>query len=166
MKHLFESYCKPFLCRCKRSVFDVESTFTYWLMLLTTECKCNIHKCIKVLIGELVQTKNFNISDSQIKVWAKFSCLKKLVYNIYNTGVLYPAFSFQCSIVCFFLTGFEHWFLRYIPVDRRDENDQSTHKWMVYVRGPKGEPNVDHFVKKVWFFLHPSYRPNDLVEVS
>ncbi|XP_061182980.1 YEATS domain-containing protein 2-like [Saccostrea echinata] len=55
---------------------------------------------------------------------------------------------------------------KYIPVDRRDENDQSTHKWMVYVRGPKGEPNIDHFVKKVWFFLHPSYRPNDLVEVS
>ena len=56
-------------------------------------------------------------------------------------------------------------YCRYIPVDRRDENDQSTHKWMVYVRGPKGEPNIDHFVKKVWFFLHPSYRPNDLVEV-
>ncbi|KAJ8306924.1 hypothetical protein KUTeg_015008 [Tegillarca granosa] len=55
---------------------------------------------------------------------------------------------------------------RYIPVDKREENDQSTHKWMVYVRGSKEEPKIDHFVKKVWFFLHPSYRPNDLVEVS
>ncbi|KAL3836439.1 hypothetical protein ACJMK2_021871, partial [Sinanodonta woodiana] len=55
---------------------------------------------------------------------------------------------------------------RYIPVDKRDENDQATHKWMVYVRGSKEEPRIDHYVKKVWFFLHPSYRPNDLVEVS
>lgn len=36
---------------------------------------------------------------------------------------------------------------------------------MVYVRGSRKEPSIDHFVKKVWFFLHPSYKPNDLVEV-
>lgn len=56
-------------------------------------------------------------------------------------------------------------FSRYIPPDKREENDQSTHKWMVYVRGSRKEPSIDHFVKKVWFFLHPSYKPNDLVEV-
>lgn len=55
--------------------------------------------------------------------------------------------------------------LRYIPPDKREENDQSTHKWMVYVRGSRREPSIHHFVKKVWFFLHPSYKPNDLVEV-
>uniref|UniRef100_A0A1A7YJJ0 YEATS domain-containing protein 2 n=1 Tax=Iconisemion striatum TaxID=60296 RepID=A0A1A7YJJ0_9TELE len=55
---------------------------------------------------------------------------------------------------------------RYIPPDKREENDQSTHKWMVYVRGSRKEPSIDHFVKKVWFFLHPSYKPNDLVEIS
>ncbi|XP_072429072.1 YEATS domain-containing protein 2 isoform X5 [Chiloscyllium punctatum] len=55
---------------------------------------------------------------------------------------------------------------KYIPPDKREENDQSTHKWMVYVRGSRKEPTIDHFVKKVWFFLHPSYKPNDLVEVS
>ncbi|XP_076000921.1 YEATS domain-containing protein 2 isoform X2 [Genypterus blacodes] len=55
---------------------------------------------------------------------------------------------------------------KYIPPDKREENDQSTHKWMVYVRGCRKEPSIDHFVKKVWFFLHPSYKPNDLVEVS
>ncbi|CAH1775073.1 unnamed protein product [Owenia fusiformis] len=55
---------------------------------------------------------------------------------------------------------------KYIPVDRREEKDQSTHKWMVYVRGPKNDHNIQPFVKKVWFFLHPSYRPNDLVEVT
>ncbi|KFQ08447.1 YEATS domain-containing protein 2, partial [Leptosomus discolor] len=54
---------------------------------------------------------------------------------------------------------------RYIPPDKREENDQSTHKWMVYVRGSRREPSINHFVKKVWFFLHPSYKPNDLVEV-
>ncbi|XP_052258824.1 YEATS domain-containing protein 2-like [Dreissena polymorpha] len=53
-----------------------------------------------------------------------------------------------------------------IPADQRDENDQATHKWMVYVRGPKERPNISDIVKKVWFFLHPSYRPNDLVQVS
>ncbi|XP_053166413.1 YEATS domain-containing protein 2 isoform X2 [Hemicordylus capensis] len=54
---------------------------------------------------------------------------------------------------------------KYIPPDKREENDQSTHKWMVYVRGSRREPSIHHFVKKVWFFLHPSYKPNDLVEV-
>ncbi|XP_013410048.1 YEATS domain-containing protein 2 isoform X2 [Lingula anatina] len=55
---------------------------------------------------------------------------------------------------------------KYIPFEKRDENDHATHKWMVYVRGSKEEPHIDGFVKKVRFFLHPSYRPNDLVEVS
>lgn len=55
---------------------------------------------------------------------------------------------------------------KYIAPDKREENDQSTHKWMAYVRGSRKEPSIDHFVKKVWFFLHPSYKPNDLVEVS
>ncbi|XP_041372099.1 uncharacterized protein LOC121385468 [Gigantopelta aegis] len=55
---------------------------------------------------------------------------------------------------------------KFIPIDRRDVNDQASHKWMVYVRGPQDEPKINDFVKKVWFFLHPSYRPNDLVEIS
>lgn len=55
---------------------------------------------------------------------------------------------------------------KYIPLDKREANDKSTHKWMVYVRGPPEEPHLDKFINKVWFFLHPSYRPNDIVEVS
>ncbi|XP_067686752.1 uncharacterized protein [Haliotis asinina] len=55
---------------------------------------------------------------------------------------------------------------KFIPLERREVNDQSTHKWMVYVRGPKDKSNIDTFVKKVWFFLHPSYKPNDLVEIT
>ncbi|GAB1598335.1 YEATS domain-containing protein 2-like [Argonauta hians] len=54
---------------------------------------------------------------------------------------------------------------KFIPPDRREESDPSTHKWLIYIRGTKEEPSIDHYVKKVWFFLHPSYRPNDLVEV-
>ncbi|XP_067933874.1 uncharacterized protein [Watersipora subatra] len=55
---------------------------------------------------------------------------------------------------------------KYIPIDMRQRNDQSSHKWMVYVRGPREHPDISHFVKKVWFFLHPTYKPNDLVEVT
>ena len=55
---------------------------------------------------------------------------------------------------------------KYIPIDSREDNDKSTHKWMVYVRGPPEDPHIDRFIKKVWFFLHPSYRPNDIVEVN
>lgn len=44
--------------------------------------------------------------------------------------------------------------------------DNSTHKWMVYVRGPKENPDITNIVKKVRFFLHPSYQPNDIVDVQ
>ncbi|RZC38888.1 YEATS domain-containing protein 2 [Asbolus verrucosus] len=46
------------------------------------------------------------------------------------------------------------------------EDDILTHKWMVYVRGPKEKPDVSHFIEKVIFYLHPSYKPHDVVEVS
>ncbi|KAL9988222.1 hypothetical protein ACROYT_G002644 [Oculina patagonica] len=55
---------------------------------------------------------------------------------------------------------------KYISIDSREDNDKSTHKWMVYVRGPPEDPSIDRFISKVWFFLHPSYRPNDIVEVN
>ncbi|KAF5298959.1 hypothetical protein FQR65_LT09508 [Abscondita terminalis] len=45
------------------------------------------------------------------------------------------------------------------------EEDKSTHKWMVYVRGSKENPDISHFVEKVVFYLHPSYQPNDVVEL-
>lgn len=44
--------------------------------------------------------------------------------------------------------------------------DKSTHKWMVYVRGPRENPDVSSIIKKVRFFLHPSYRPNDIIEIK
>lgn len=54
---------------------------------------------------------------------------------------------------------------KYIPPAQRGPGDQSTHKWMLYVRGTEQEPCIDSFVRSVWFFLHPSYRPNDVIEV-
>ncbi len=44
-------------------------------------------------------------------------------------------------------------------------DNASTHKWMVYVRGPQTEADISQFVKAVRFFLHPSYHPNDIVKV-
>ena len=83
----------------------------------------------------------------------------------YDHHVLFLQFENLGSAFHKFLDKTDFHFCRYIPVDRREENDQSTHKWMVYVRGSKEEPRIDHYIKKIWFFLHPSYRPNDLVEV-
>ncbi len=55
---------------------------------------------------------------------------------------------------------------KFIPLERRERNDQATHKWMVYVRSPPGEPSLDTFIQRMWFFLHPSYMPNDIIEIS
>lgn len=53
---------------------------------------------------------------------------------------------------------------KYMPAKNKEDN--STHKWMMYVRGSKEEPNVSHFIKKVVFYLHPSYRPCDVIEIE
>ena len=52
---------------------------------------------------------------------------------------------------------------KWIQVSERD--DGATHKWMVYVRGSKEEPDISPFVSKVIFFLHPTYAPHDVVPV-
>ena len=55
---------------------------------------------------------------------------------------------------------------QYIDPLVRPTGDSSSHKWMVYVRGPSKEPDISHFVSAVRFFLHPSYHPNDIIFVS
>ena len=55
---------------------------------------------------------------------------------------------------------------KFIPLERREKSDQATHRWMVYVRGPPGEPDLSSFIQCVWFILHPSYMPNDIIEVT
>lgn len=53
---------------------------------------------------------------------------------------------------------------KWIPPDWRE--DAASHKWTMYVRGSKENAEIADFVGKVRFFLHPSYRPNDVVEVT
>ncbi|OAD54942.1 YEATS domain-containing protein 2 [Eufriesea mexicana] len=53
---------------------------------------------------------------------------------------------------------------KWIPPEWRE--DAASHKWTMYVRGNKENPDINDFVNKVRFFLHPSYRPNDVVEVT
>lgn len=49
------------------------------------------------------------------------------------------------------------------------EQNNLTHKWMVYVKIHKkteGEPEVtDSIISKVVFYLHPSYKPHDVVDI-
>ena len=53
---------------------------------------------------------------------------------------------------------------KWIQCDERE--DRSTHKWMIYVRGDKNQPDVSDVVEKVRFLIHPSYHPHDLIEVK
>ena len=46
------------------------------------------------------------------------------------------------------------------------KGDPTTHKWMVYVRGPPEDVEINQFINSVWFFLHPSYAPNDIIKVT
>ena len=55
---------------------------------------------------------------------------------------------------------------QYLEHAARSSADSSSHKWMVYVRGPGEEADISSFVKAVRFFLHPSYHPNDIVRIS
>ncbi|KAG8039473.1 hypothetical protein G9C98_008116 [Cotesia typhae] len=49
------------------------------------------------------------------------------------------------------------------PMDRND--DKYTHKWQVYVR-EKDNDKISEYISKVIFQLHPSYKPNDVIEVD
>lgn len=54
---------------------------------------------------------------------------------------------------------------KWIPPEWRDDSD-ATHKWSMYVRGDKDAADISTYVSKVRFFLHHSYSPNDVVEVT
>jgi len=53
---------------------------------------------------------------------------------------------------------------KWIECDERE--DSATHKWMLYVRGCKEFPDVSDVVKKVRFFIHQTYHPNNVIDVS
>ncbi|XP_060524597.1 uncharacterized protein LOC132701004 [Cylas formicarius] len=49
------------------------------------------------------------------------------------------------------------------------EQDNMSHKWMVYVKvfkGAKGGAEVHDVIERVVFHLHPSYRPHDVVDIN
>ncbi|KAJ8686786.1 hypothetical protein QAD02_022580 [Eretmocerus hayati] len=52
---------------------------------------------------------------------------------------------------------------KWIPPELRYNN--ASHKWTVYVRDSQ-KCDIGLFVSKVRFFLHPSYKPNDVVELT
>ncbi|KAJ3300471.1 YEATS domain-containing protein 2 [Borealophlyctis nickersoniae] len=54
-----------------------------------------------------------------------------------------------------------------IDSDKREPGmERFLYKWMVYIRGPPMAEDLTPFVKKVRFFLHPDYRPYDVVDVN
>ncbi|GAA5816070.1 hypothetical protein MFLAVUS_009592 [Mucor flavus] len=57
---------------------------------------------------------------------------------------------------------------KYIAPDRRDPLlKQFTHKWMIYVvEPPQSKQEVSAFITCVRFHLHPSYKPNDVIDVT
>ena len=55
---------------------------------------------------------------------------------------------------------------QYLDRSFRFDSDSSTHKWMVYVRGAPGDQPIHTYVRAVRFFLHPSYRPHNIVLVN
>jgi len=73
--------------------------------------------------------------------------------------------------VCYWVSGsgricYYSWIVRYLVGSKKELNDPATHKWMMYVRGAKDEPRIDHFVDKVIFLLHDTYKPNNIVTVT
>ncbi|XP_058791581.1 uncharacterized protein LOC131664471 [Phymastichus coffea] len=53
---------------------------------------------------------------------------------------------------------------KWIPPHNREQND-ATHKWTLYVIDSQ-KSDLGNFVSKVRFFLHPSYQPNDVIELT
>ncbi|KAJ2613923.1 hypothetical protein H4S08_001967 [Coemansia sp. RSA 1365] len=52
------------------------------------------------------------------------------------------------------------------PQHRPPENERCTHRWTVYIRGITPEASPDEYIRKVRVFLHPSYRPDDIVDLA
>ncbi|KAJ1935463.1 hypothetical protein FBU59_005378, partial [Linderina macrospora] len=52
------------------------------------------------------------------------------------------------------------------PTSRPAGKENSTHKWTIYLRNKPGEQPIGQYVKRVRVFLHPSYRPDDIVDLS
>ncbi|KAJ2725702.1 hypothetical protein GGI07_001070 [Coemansia sp. Benny D115] len=55
---------------------------------------------------------------------------------------------------------------RFVPRDQRPPGQEtSTHQWTVYMRPLDPTQPLARYVRKVRMFLHPSYRPDDIVDL-
>ncbi|KAI7833342.1 yeats family-domain-containing protein [Kickxella alabastrina] len=52
------------------------------------------------------------------------------------------------------------------PAERPPEHVNSTHKWTVYLRAADPAQPLAAYVRRVRVFLHPSYRPDDIVDLA
>lgn len=53
---------------------------------------------------------------------------------------------------------------KYVGDEEKDSSTNVTHKWLIYIAMKTTTP-IESIVSKVRFFLHESYKPNDVVEV-
>ncbi|KAJ2029616.1 hypothetical protein IWW57_001624 [Coemansia sp. S610] len=51
------------------------------------------------------------------------------------------------------------------PARRPAGHENGTHRWTAFIRSAAGERPVDEYIRKVRVFLHPSYRPDDIVDL-
>lgn len=54
---------------------------------------------------------------------------------------------------------------KYIGDEKQHVHGGVTHKWLIYVKMKTAVP-VEHIVSKARFYLHPSFKPNDVIEVE
>ncbi|KAJ1802107.1 hypothetical protein LPJ75_006290, partial [Coemansia sp. RSA 2598] len=52
------------------------------------------------------------------------------------------------------------------PQNRPAGKENCTHKWTVYIRPVSADQPLSDYVRKVRVFLHPSYRPDDIVDLT
>ncbi|KAJ1719878.1 hypothetical protein LPJ61_006239, partial [Coemansia biformis] len=52
------------------------------------------------------------------------------------------------------------------PQDRPPGMENSTHKWTFYLRSTSTDGAPGDYIRKVRVFLHPSYRPDDIVDLA
>ncbi|KAJ2160304.1 hypothetical protein GGF46_002350 [Coemansia sp. RSA 552] len=56
---------------------------------------------------------------------------------------------------------------QYVDLQSRPPGkEKCTHRWTVYVRSPSAGSHPGEYIRKVRVFLHPSYRPDDIVDLT
>lgn len=53
----------------------------------------------------------------------------------------------------------------FVPEKMREANDYTTHKWLLYIRGPIDEPDLS-FIKNIRIILDESFQPNHIIDMA